>query len=227
MTRQAKKDHERFFAEQAARSLGKNWSFNESIEQPDFIVTEAGHRFGLEVMDIFTGPQTHSGSSLKASESVTQNDINIMQRKYEAKANTSLHVRFVGMMNTNNMSKVLPALLTEDFQSKPISYHTVIDTDGGLRVHVTKSLRPDWFSVNHRVGFVDRDSNVVIRTAVAKKAKLLATYQKVAGTDIRLLLVANRIYNSGKLNALVEGKFNLEGFSAVYFFPYPEKAISL
>ncbi|OYX80684.1 MAG: hypothetical protein B7Y77_00185, partial [Bradyrhizobium sp. 35-63-5] len=98
MTRQAKKDHERFYGEQAALSLGKNWNFNESIEHPDFIVTEAGHRFGLEVMDIFTGPQTHSGSSLKASESVTQNDINIMQREYEAKANISLRVCFVGMM---------------------------------------------------------------------------------------------------------------------------------
>jgi len=49
MTRQSQKDRERFFAEQAARSLEKTWSFDQISERPDFIVSEAGHRFGLEV----------------------------------------------------------------------------------------------------------------------------------------------------------------------------------
>jgi hypothetical protein len=104
----------------------------------------------------------------------------------------------------------------------------VIDTGSGLRAHVTKGFRPNWYSVNDRVGFVDRNPNAIIKAAIAKKAQELAIYQKVAGADVRLLLVADRIHNSGKL--IVDGtesNFNLHGFSAVYFFPHPENAISL
>jgi hypothetical protein len=33
----------------------KTWRFYQSIERPDFVVSEAGHRFGLEVMGVFMG----------------------------------------------------------------------------------------------------------------------------------------------------------------------------
>jgi hypothetical protein len=228
MTRRSQKDREQFFAEEAARSLGGAWSFDQSSERPDFIVGEAGHRFGLEVTDVFMGSQTSRGSSMKASESKTQKVVSAMQRTYEAAADVPLHVRFVGIMDSGNMAKVLPALLAEDFPSKPLAYQTAIDTGSGLRVHVTKGLRSNWYSVNNRVGFVDRNPKAIIEAAIAKKAQELAVYQKAAGADVRLLLVADRIHNSGKLAAdLAEGTINTHGFSAVYFFPYPENVVSL
>jgi hypothetical protein len=50
---------------------------------------------------------------------------------------------------------------------------------------------------------------------------------QAAGGDIRLLLVANRINNSGKL-ALDEGaEFDFQGFSSVRLYPYPEDVIVL
>jgi hypothetical protein len=79
MTRQSQKDREQFFAEEAARSLGKAWSFDQNSERPDFIVSEAGHRFGLEVTDVFVGSQTSGGSSIKAKESKTQKAVNAMR----------------------------------------------------------------------------------------------------------------------------------------------------
>lgn len=157
MTRQVQKDREQFFAEEAARSLGKAWSFDKSSERPDFLVSEAGHRFGLEVTDVFMGSQTSGGSSMRASESKTQKVVNAMQRTYETAADAPLHVRFVGIMDADNMAKVLPALLAEDFPSKPVAFQTVIDIGTKLRVHVTKGFRPNWYSVNDRVGFVDRN----------------------------------------------------------------------
>ena len=228
MTRQVQKDREQFFAEEAARSLGKAWSFDKSCERPDFLVSEARHRFGLEVTDVFMGSQTSGGSSMRASESKTQKIVNAIQRRYEAAADAPLHVRFVGIKDADNMAKVLPALLAEDFPSKPVANKTVIDTGTKLRVHVTKGFRPNWYSVNDRVGFVYRNPNAILDAAIAKKAQELEIYQKAAGDDVRLLLVADRIHNSGKLAARWgERNFYLHGFGAVYFLPYPESAISL
>jgi hypothetical protein len=84
MTRQFQKDREQFFAEHAARSLGKAWRFDQSIERPDFIVSEAGHRFGLEVTGVFMGLPASGGSLMKAHESKTQKVVNAMRRAYEA-----------------------------------------------------------------------------------------------------------------------------------------------
>jgi hypothetical protein len=74
---------------------------------------------------------------------------------------------------------------------------------------------------------VDRSPYRIIADAIEKKAKEMARYKQAAGSDIRLLLVADRINNSGKL-ALSEGaEFDFQGFNAVYLFPYPEDVIVL
>ncbi|MDR3558688.1 MAG: hypothetical protein P4L61_04090 [Candidatus Pacebacteria bacterium] len=172
--------------------------------------------------------QTSDGSLMKASESKTQKRIDKIRRAYEAAEGTPLDVRFVGIMDADNMEMVLPSLLKEDFSSRPVAYHAVVDTGKGLRVHVTKGFRSNWYSVNDRVGFVERNPNVILKAAIEKKAQDLAVYQKVAGDDVRLLLVADRIQNSGKIAINeVQGTFNLHGFRAVYLFPYPESAFSL
>jgi hypothetical protein len=94
-------------------------------------------------------------------------------------------------------------------------------------VHVTKALRPDWYNVNDRVGFVDRTAHGIIADAIAKKANELTRYKESAGSDIRLLLVADRISNSGKLMLDKGAQFDFHGFNAVYLFPYPEDAMVL
>jgi hypothetical protein len=231
LTRPLQKRRERFFAEEAAR-LGKNWNLGEDREHPDFVVAEDGQQFGLEVTQIFIGPQDHGGSSLKAQESKTQRVVNALQRKYESIQNVPLIVRFVGNMEAANLATVIPALVAQELPSRPIRYHFVHDTKvahparARLRVHVTKGFRADWYSVNDRAGFVDRNSHGIIAAAIAKKASNLTRYEGAA-SNIRLLLVADRVSNSGKL-MLDEGtQFDFHGFNAVYLFPYPEHVIVL
>ena len=227
MTRPEKKNRERFFVEQSARSLGKVWGLGGDREHPDFVVTEDGRQFGLEVCEIFMGPRGHAGSAMKATESTTQRSVNALRLEYEAIANIPLIVKFVGNMSPASMATVVPALVAADLPSKPITHHFVIDAGTGLRVHVTKALRPDWYSVNDRVGWVDRNPQSIIAKAIEKKAKELTRYKAAAGSDVRLLLVADRILNSGKL-LLEEGAvFEFHGFQVVYFFPYPEAAVIL
>jgi hypothetical protein len=227
LTRPVKKTRERFFVEQTARSLGKAWSLGVDREHPDFVVTEDGRQFGLEVSEIFMGPQGRAGSAMKAKESVTQRAVNALRLEYEAIANIPLSVKFVGNMSAANMATVVPALVAADLPSQPIAHHVVLDSGNGLRVHVTKALRPDWYSVNDRVGWVDRNPQNIIANAIEKKAKELTRYKSAIGFDVRLLLVADRILNSGKLLLEERVEFDFHGFQAVYLFPYPEAVVIL
>ena len=222
VTRPSAKHRERFLVEQAAKLLGKTWSIGPDRECPDFIVSEGRQQFGLEVSEIFTGYQAQTGSVMKRVESETQRAVNAERRKYEAITNVALRAQFVGDMCADNMATVIPALVAEDFSSKPIGHHVVIDADNGLRVHVTRVFRAEWFSVNDRVGWVDRNPIQRIADAVEKKSKELPRYKEAAGPDIRLLLVADRYYNSGKLMLEEKGSLDRRGFQIVYFLSHPE-----
>ena len=126
MTRPLQKSRERIFVEEAARLLGKTWDLGDDREHPDFMVVENGKRFGLEVTQIFSGPQGDAGSSLKASESKTQRTVNGLQRQYEAIENIPLTVQFVGNMEADNLATVIPALFgaRPSVEAAPLSFCT-------------------------------------------------------------------------------------------------------
>jgi hypothetical protein len=167
MTRPTQKRRERFFVEQAAKLLGKPWILENDREHPDFIVTEGDRRFGLEVCEIFIGPQDHAGSAMKRTESGVHRQLEELRRQYEVITPTTLRVPIVGRLSPENMASIVPALVAEDSASKPIGHHLVIDRGNGVRLHVTKAFRPEWFSVNHRVGWVDRNPLPMIIDAIS------------------------------------------------------------
>jgi hypothetical protein len=226
MTRPTQKRRERFFVEQAAKLLGKTWILEEDREHPDFIVTEGEKRFGLEVCEIFIGPQDRAGSAMKRTESGVHRQLETLRRQYEAITPTTLRVQIVGRLSPENLAAIVPALVAEDLASKPVGHHLVIDQGDGLRLHVTKAFRPEWFSVNDRVGWVDRNPLPIIMDAIKKKSNELERYRTAVGPDIRLLLVADRIQNSGKLTFDDTTALDTQGFQAVYLFPYPESVMT-
>lgn len=125
------------------------------------------------------------------------------------------------------MARLVSDLIELDLASKPVGHRAVVDSKLGLRVHVTKHLRSEWYSLNDRVGWVDRNPQKIIADAIEAKGKKLQRYQAAAGTDIRLLLVADAIHNSGKMRLQEGHAFDLHGFEAVYLFLYPEGVIAL
>jgi hypothetical protein len=120
------------------------------------------------------------------------------------------------------MAAIVPTFVSEDLIQKPVGYHVILDMKNGIRLHVSKSLRADWFNVNHRVGWVDQNPMPNIDVAIRKKAAKLPIYRQAAGSDIRLLLVADRTHNSGKFALEKQTPLDGRGFSVVYFFSYPE-----
>ena len=89
-------------------------------------------------------------------------------------------------------------------------------------MHVTRAFVAGWFYVNHRVGWVDRYPIKRIADAIEEKSKHLPRYRESAGPDIRFLIVADHIYNSGKLMLPTAADLDLRGFAKVYFLSYPE-----
>jgi hypothetical protein len=106
------------------------------------------------VCEVFTGPQSQDGSAMRKTESKTARAIDAVRREYEAIANIPLRVKLVGDACAENLALVVPALVAGDFASKPIAHQAVITPNtglrAGLRMYVTKALRPEWFSVNDR-----------------------------------------------------------------------------
>ena len=229
MTRPSKKEGERFLVEKAAEFLGKTWTLGPDREHPDFVVTEGAQQFGLEVCEIFTGQQSGAGSHMKREESETQRAANAIRREYESKKNIPLSVRFVGDMCSENVVAVLRALVAKDFTTKQFGHQEIIDSDKGrgrLRVYATRALRANWFCVNDRAGRVDRHPKKSIIAAIEKKSKKLPQYKECSRLDdIRLLVVANRIMNSGKLLLEERTTLDLRGFRVAYFFSYPESIV--
>ena len=226
MTQPSQKEGERFFVEKAAELLGKGWCLGPDRENPDFIVTEGAEQFGLEVCEIFTGPQDEIGSHMKRAESETQRAVNALRREYEAKENIPLIVKFVGDMCDENVAEVLPALDSMNLLTIPFGHQDTIVVDDGkakLSVYVTRALQANWFSVNDRAGWVDRNPEDRITKEIEMKSEKLPRYKKCTGLDdIRLLVVANRIMNSGKLSLQKHPALDLRGFQVVYFLSYPE-----
>ena len=229
MTLPLKKNRERFFVEAAAKLMGKTWTIGPDREHPDFLVTEGAQQFGLEVCEIFAGQQGRAGSAMKEMESHGQQTVDALRREYEAISNIPLVVKLVGDVCAENLALVVPALVAEDLASKPVSYQAKIDLNtglrAGLRVYVTKAFRPNWFSMKDRVGFVDLDPMPRIVAEVKKKSEKLPQYRQEVGSDIRLLIVADHINNSGKLMLEEQASLDMMRFQEAYFLPYPESVI--
>jgi hypothetical protein len=231
VTKPTQKRFERFFVEEAIRSLGVGWTISEERDPPDFIIADGDHHFGLDVADIFGGPQNEHGSLMKRAESDTQKLLNNLRRQYEAATGVNVRVKFLGRIAPDTLAMVVSELVALDLAAKPLTYETTVEIQAGLeaplKLFVTKGSRPEWIAVGDRVGFVIPNPDEIIAAEIEKKGKKLVQYKSLVGDDVRLLLVANRIQNSGKVGPKTDSAFDFHGFTAVYFFPYPEDAIAL
>ena len=80
-----------------------------------------------------------------------------------------------------------------------------------------------WTYVTDQVGWVTTIDKACLERAIAQKAKRLPKYRKHI-SDVRLLIVSDRLYNSGKAHVTNEIQCEAHGFTAVYYLSYPEAA---
>lgn len=218
MARQLKKHKEQSEAFQASLKLGEEWEL-ESHESPDFLVTSAGHRFGLEITECHIGPKGNKGATARAKESTNHNWLTEIRRRYEYAGGVGLNLRYRGQVGPIAAEELLQALHNARFEThKPVDRFDRLDLTNG-KAYVFRTLNAYWMMLDDRSGRVSHDGSFLQRE-IDVKAKKLLKYREVCA-DIRLLVVANRIYNSGKLELQDGFRPKLRGFDAVYFFSYP------
>ena len=221
---------------------------DESNGGPDLVVYHGKSAFGLEVHEIFAGEvSSKKGSRRRQRQAETQKRIDEIRRRYEeSEEDVPLYVKFVGTLNNADIALVVEALLNmglreksfrqfEDLELRQNSYDLKIFVrrlpDGWPRDRLS---RPDWFSVTDSSGFVEQGSKKILDAIATKSEKINQYRRNVAAqldladpkdVDIRLLLVADRMWNYGQLARRGELAGNLHGFNVVYFFPFPDKPI--
>jgi len=215
-----KKREEEHWALQAALKLDECWELVPR-EAPDFRVVSSVGEFGLEITECHIGKDSRGGSIKRAKEGRDLKLLDTARRKYERGSGVCLNLKYLGPVNHLAMEELVDALQAASLEDLDIFSRSAEITfaSGKAWVHATKN--PNWIIVRDRVGWVSRNGEFLQRE-IDKKARKLAKYRE-AYPDIRLLVVSNRILNSGKL--LLEEGFrpDLRGFDAVYFFSYPDR----
>ncbi len=254
MTRANQKLDERRFAEETARLLGTEWNLvtreDESDGGPDFIVYDGTKKFGLEVLELFKGKVNGAdGATLKSEQSLTQQVIDRIRQRYEElERNVPLYVKFLGDVREEHSNSIIQTLIDMGLREKEFPYHEdhVLRQDSdSLKIFVSRLpagwpadrlLRPDWFSISDSGGWVDTSAHMIPLAVKVKSKKIDKYRQNVAkemgfhrldDADVRLLLVADRMWKYGQISPDRETIQDLHGFTAVYFLSFPEKAAIL
>lgn len=218
-----RKAREHSEAYQAALRLGEKWQL-EAREAPDFLVRSGKQHFGLEVTHCHIGPKGRKGAAARAEESARHRWLTEIREDYEAAGGASLHLRYSGEVSPEAAQTLLRALREADLETRrPLQPSERLDLPKA-RVYVHTTPNTYWMMVEDRVGSVSQDSSYLQRE-IDHKASKLPAYRKIIG-DVRLLVVADRIYNSGKLQLPEDFRPDLRGFDAVYFFSYPASVSS-
>ncbi len=217
------KVQERIFAETAAKLLATDWRLVDVPEPPDFEVWCDGQRFGLEIRQVFADQEAYYGSPRKRQEASNRRIVALLARRYYELGGPPVSVKFLGGLSRDDVDD----LAKQIFRSAPRYPGSSITFEAvGVKVFVTPlSANFDaysrWLLVKDRVGWLRSISSVELQHAVDRKAANLGLYkQKYQSTD--LLLVADRTFNSGRLDAFDNLTVENPGFRAIYFMSYPE-----
>lgn len=247
MTKIAQKTEERQYFETARGIMETVWENISKPEQekPDFVVKDGDHQFGLEVTRIFKDQSGFGGSGAKSLEGQRQRQLDKLRRKFGNQHAAKIHLRLLrhphrspaSTLSKEEIHEVWEELLKSELDKKPIGFGFYRTLPGGNKLQVTVEYHARWYVIDDQVGFVyqeDLDEEYPenwqtlkskIENAIDEKLCNFAEYVSNAGADIRLLIVADRIYNSGKMrfSRPEEISIDTQRFQAVYFMSYPQE----
>ena len=214
--RQSTKSFEQGSAFQASLKLGEKWKL-EPRESPDFLVKTVNGCFGLEVTQCHIGLRKSKSSRMREAESARQHWLNGVRADYEAQGGATLNCKYWGDTTEEARAILIEALLANDFTG-PVKWMKLA-SDGGAKLLAFETPNTHWEMPDDRAGELSQDG-FFLQRVIDEKAGKLETYRE-ACADVRLLVVADQIYNSGRLLLKPDFRPDLRGFDAVYFFAYP------
>lgn len=225
MTTKHQKCVEIMYAKKTGELLDELWEVEPSPDEvswPDLIVTTELGKFGLEVRELYLD-ELSKGSEKKAIENNNMKNINNLASAYYKTTRSSIKADFLGDIGRHD--QLLNALIRgveqlSEFEQKRLEpYNGCVIYIRRLPDQLREYKR--WNYVSDKVGRVSNIDKDVIDRAIVRKAKNLPKYTKRI-SDVRLLLVSDRIYNSGKARLMNDIICDARGFRNVYYLSYPE-----
>ena len=231
MTKSIQKKNEIVYAESLSKDFGLNWSIKPSPDEqnwPDLIVSADDETFGLEVRYYFKDEHS-TGSLLKKNESQRQRVLRELSSRYYEKRKNPLHLKIGGQLSSQNIDQIIESLLSVygnewEILEKEI---TIENTQTQLFIRFLPDSFQNydrWIYLDDNIGWVKRISDIEIENLAKLKSKKLDKYKQNIN-KVSLLIVANRIKNSGRVQLEPTMKINTYGFNNVYFYIYPLEAI--
>lgn len=236
------KDEEIYFAMEFAKRAGLNWLVRASsseIDSPDLMVATPDGEFGLEHTQVFVGGRPRAeGSSLRGAEARRADRGKAILEECERTLNATLHIRFSSPVYQHEPTKtfefdrlsngeIADAICSLPLAAASLGENLASSQFDRCKIWVKRAHRSRWEFIQDGVGFVVTQGSMAVQAAVADKSEKLVKYRAGGLSDVRLLVIANRIRNSGKLMLPDGAEIDRLGFNRVYFFSYPDQAIEL
>ena len=231
MTRERQKQYEILYAESLVKDMGYGWTVevppNED-DWPDLLIKTSNDIFGLEVRNIYVD-ENRRGSIEKRDESFRQKLLSDLAVKYYAKKKDPILLNIRGPIDKDSVDKVLDYLLSTDLQEWRRITHDIIVK--GKRTRLFLERLPGsfvnysrWVYMDDNIGWVQRIKDEDIENIVKEKSANISKYKKNV-KNVSLLIVSNRIKNSGKLHLEKSRNINTYGFKNVFFYMHPLEII--
>jgi len=232
MTTKYQKKREIMFAKETGKLLGESWDIKSSPDEencPDLIVAAELGKFGLEVREIYLD-ESKKGSTKKANEKNNQKKIKKLADDYYKTTCSPIPVKVKLLGDLNCHNQLLNTITREVKQLSPLEQKK-IELHNGCSIYITRL--PEHFEEYKRwdyvtdmtgwVGYINKD---LIQKIIAEKAQNIPKYTREI-PDIRLLLVSDRVFNSGKARLASNTICDACGFTNVYYLSYPEEACKI
>lgn len=224
-------------ATEFARIAGLNWVVRSGSSErnvPDLVVKQDMEFFALEHSMVFIDSENRgAGSTAKEMESRRQKRLLKIVRSCEAALATPLKVQVTSYRRHQSEQRfhfdamrdeeIASAILALDWSGESGTTIREIQLNDYVRLFVREHPRTSVEFVPDQVGFVGEASSAIQR-AIADKSSKLSRYRLAWPDDVRLLLVANSQFNSGKIALSDESSIDRMGFTRLYFLRMPDQA---
>lgn len=231
MTRESQKKEELSFAKKAGELLGETWSINQSPNEedwPDLIVSGVNGKFGLEIRNLFKD-EDRVGSELRELESIRSSNLKKLYEAYYEISNIPISLKVLGDIDKKEVSAIAKFLKEKaellsdqnrlDFEVDEFEAKFYIS-----RIPLSFGKYKRWQSVSDNVGWVSKLEIPLIKNAITVKESKIDKYRSNIN-DVRLLLVINRVKNSGRAE-IPDNILNIDtSFNEVYLMMYPERIV--
>lgn len=225
MTTARKKRQEALYVEACASQLAKPWSVVTDGEAPDFLIDDAGVRFGLEVTNLFLEDDGR-GSAIRWREGLGDKVMQTIRRAYEDQSGITIDLKLPRRPREADAADLVDKLIALKMGDKPVGTRAEFLLADGTIGRVQRSFHPSWLVIEDAVGWVDRNGGSLLQALIERKALKLREYERNTGREIRLLVIADRMRNSGKIEVRSNDRIDTMGFGIVYFFSYPDHVLS-